>query len=56
MADVFQKIASKLYDGEDQEVAELVREALDQGVAPRGDPSQWPDRWHGRGGTRFQGR
>jgi len=29
-----QKIASKLYDGEDEEVAGLVQEALDQGMAP----------------------
>ncbi len=34
MADILQKIASNLYDGEDQEVAELVQEALDQGIAP----------------------
>lgn len=34
MADILQKIASSLYDGEDQEVAELVQEALDQGIAP----------------------
>ncbi len=34
MADILQKIASNLYDGEDQEVADLVQEALDQGVAP----------------------
>ncbi len=34
MADNLQKIASKLYDGEDQEVAELVQGALDQGMAP----------------------
>ena len=34
MADILQKIASNLYDGEDQEVAELVQGALDQGMAP----------------------
>ncbi len=34
MADVLQKIASNLYDGEDEEVAELVQEALDQGMDP----------------------
>jgi 5-methyltetrahydrofolate--homocysteine methyltransferase len=34
VADILQKIASNLYDGEDQEVAELVQEALDQGIAP----------------------
>ena len=34
MADNLQNIASKLYDGEDQEVAELVQGALDQGMAP----------------------
>ena len=34
MADVLQKITSKLYDGEDEVVAELVQEALDQGMAP----------------------
>ena len=34
MADVLQKIASNLYDGEDEVVAELVQEALDQGMAP----------------------
>ena len=32
--DILQKIASNLYDGEDQEVAELVQEALDQGLEP----------------------
>ena len=34
MADILQKIASNLYDGEDQEVAELVQQALDQGLEP----------------------
>jgi len=34
MADMLQKIASNLYDGDDDAVAELVREALDQGLAP----------------------
>jgi len=32
--DTLQKIASNLYEGEDQEVAELVQEALDQGMTP----------------------
>jgi len=34
MADTLQKIASNLYDGEDKEVAELVQQALDQGMPP----------------------
>ena len=34
MADILQNIASKLYDGEDQEVAQLVQQALDEGMAP----------------------
>jgi len=34
MADVLQEIASNLYDGEDEEVVELVQEALDQGMDP----------------------
>ncbi len=34
MADILQQIASNLYDGEDEEVAELVQKALDQGMAP----------------------
>jgi 5-methyltetrahydrofolate--homocysteine methyltransferase len=34
MADILEKIASKLYEGEDGEVAELVQEALDQGMGP----------------------
>jgi 5-methyltetrahydrofolate--homocysteine methyltransferase len=32
MADILQKIASNLYDGEDEEVAALVQQALDQGM------------------------
>lgn len=34
MADILQQIASNLYDGEDQEVAGLVQQALDQGMEP----------------------
>jgi 5-methyltetrahydrofolate--homocysteine methyltransferase len=34
MEDFLQKITSNLYAGEDQEVAELVQEALEQGMAP----------------------
>ncbi len=34
MADILQKIASNLYDGEDETVAELVQKALDQGLGP----------------------
>lgn len=34
MADILQKIASNLYDGEDEAVDELVQKALDQGLAP----------------------
>jgi corrinoid protein of di/trimethylamine methyltransferase len=34
MADILQKIATKLYEGEDGEVAELVQQALDQGKPP----------------------
>jgi len=34
MTDTMQKIATNLYHGEDEEVAELVQEALDQGMAP----------------------
>jgi 5-methyltetrahydrofolate--homocysteine methyltransferase len=34
MADVLEKIASNLYEGEDEAVAELVQKALDQGLAP----------------------
>jgi 5-methyltetrahydrofolate--homocysteine methyltransferase len=33
MADILQEIASNLYGGEDEEVAELVRRALDDGVS-----------------------
>jgi 5-methyltetrahydrofolate--homocysteine methyltransferase len=32
MADILQKIASNLYEGEDEEVAALVQQALDQGM------------------------
>ena len=35
MADIRQKIASSLYDGEDEAVAELVQQALDQGMEPQ---------------------
>jgi 5-methyltetrahydrofolate--homocysteine methyltransferase len=34
MSDILQQIASKLYEGEDEEVAALVQKALDQGMAP----------------------
>lgn len=34
MADILQKIATKLYAGEEEEVAELVKSALDQGLSP----------------------
>lgn len=34
MADILEKIASNLYDGEAEEVTELVQKALDQGMAP----------------------
>jgi 5-methyltetrahydrofolate--homocysteine methyltransferase len=34
MADILQQIASNLYDGEDQEVAKLVQQALDEGMEP----------------------
>ena len=34
MADILQQIASNLYEGKDQEVAELVQQALDQGMEP----------------------
>jgi 5-methyltetrahydrofolate--homocysteine methyltransferase len=34
MADIFQKMASSLYAGEAEEVAELVQQALDQGMSP----------------------
>ena len=35
MADILQKIASNLYDGDDETVVELVREALDQEMEPQ---------------------
>jgi 5-methyltetrahydrofolate--homocysteine methyltransferase len=35
MADILQKIASNLYDGEDEAVATLVQEALDLGLQPQ---------------------
>ena len=35
MEDVLREIASNLYDGEDKEVAGLVQEALDSGIAPQ---------------------
>ncbi len=35
MADILQKIASKLYQGEEEEVAELVQQVLDQGMDPQ---------------------
>jgi 5-methyltetrahydrofolate--homocysteine methyltransferase len=34
MADILEKIAAELYEGEDESVAELVQQALDQGLAP----------------------
>jgi 5-methyltetrahydrofolate--homocysteine methyltransferase len=34
MADILQKMASSLYAGEGEEVAELVQQALDQGMSP----------------------
>jgi 5-methyltetrahydrofolate--homocysteine methyltransferase len=34
MANILEQIASKLYEGEDQDVAELVQKALDQGLEP----------------------
>lgn len=34
MAGVLQKIASNVYEGENKEVADLVQEALDDGIAP----------------------
>jgi 5-methyltetrahydrofolate--homocysteine methyltransferase len=34
VADILEKIASNLYDGEDEQVAELVQKALDQGMHP----------------------
>jgi hypothetical protein len=49
MTDTMQKIASKLYDGEDEEVAGLVQEALDagSGYGSGRDPGWRPDRWYG---------
>ncbi len=35
MVDILQKIATKLYEGEDRDVAELVQQALDQGKSPQ---------------------
>ena len=35
MAEVLRKIASNLYDGEDENVAGLVQDALDQGMSPK---------------------
>lgn len=35
MEDVFQKIATSLYEGEDKEVAGLVQQALDNGIPPQ---------------------
>ncbi|MBN1178993.1 MAG: corrinoid protein [Anaerolineae bacterium] len=35
MANLMEKIASNLYDGEEDEVAELVQKALDQGMDPQ---------------------
>jgi len=35
MADVLQEIASNLYNGEEEKVAELVQRALDQGMEPQ---------------------
>ena len=34
MTDLLEKIASNLYEGEDEEVAALVQQALDQGMGP----------------------
>jgi len=34
LAGILEKIASRLYEGEDEEVAELVQSALDKGLAP----------------------
>lgn len=34
MTDILQTLAEKLYNGEDKEVADLVRQALSQGLAP----------------------
>lgn len=35
MADILQEIASNLYNGEEEKVAELVRKALDEGMSPQ---------------------
>jgi len=35
MADILQKIASNLYDGDDETVAELTQQAVDQGMEPQ---------------------
>ncbi len=35
MADVLKQLAAKLYEGEDEEVAGLVQQALDQGLEPK---------------------
>jgi 5-methyltetrahydrofolate--homocysteine methyltransferase len=35
MADILQKIASELYEGEDESVAALVQQALDQDLSPK---------------------
>lgn len=35
MADILEKIAKRLYEGEEEEVAELVQEALDRGLTPQ---------------------
>ena len=37
MADILKQIASNLYEGEDDVVAELVQKALDQGLAAQRD-------------------
>jgi len=36
MTDILEKIASHLYDGDDEKVTDLVQEALDQGMGPEG--------------------
>ncbi|HEY75313.1 MAG TPA: cobalamin-binding protein [Thermoflexia bacterium] len=35
MADILQEIATNLYDGEDEKVAQLVQKALDEGMSPQ---------------------
>jgi 5-methyltetrahydrofolate--homocysteine methyltransferase len=35
MADVLKQMAAKLYEGEEEDVADLVKQALDQGVGPQ---------------------